>query len=78
MRYINPKTLHAWIQDGQELAIVDAREDGEFGAAHLFWAVPMGMAHRETRAAAMLPRKDARVCVTDDGSGLAQHLAAWL
>ena len=78
MRYINPKTLHAWIQDGQELAIVDAREDGEFGAAHLFWAVPMGMAHRETRAAAMLPRKDARICVTDDGRGLAQHLAAWL
>ena len=31
MRQINAKTLHDWISDGQELALLDAREDGEFG-----------------------------------------------
>ena len=37
---IAPTTLKAWLRDGEELAILDAREEGEFGAAHLFWAVP--------------------------------------
>ncbi len=78
MKYIHPKTLRGWLSDGQELALLDAREDGEFGAGHLFWAVPFGMAHRETRAALLLPRKSVRVCVTDDGRGLATPLAAWL
>ncbi len=78
MKHVDPKTLHGWLSDGQELAIIDAREDGEFGAEHLFWAVPFGMAHRETRAHTLLPRKTVRICVTDDGGRLAAELAAWL
>ena len=78
MKHIAPRTLRDWITGGQELALIDAREDGEFGADHLFWAVPFGMAHRETRAQHLLPRNDVRICVTDDGSGLAHALATWL
>lgn len=78
MKHIDPVTLRGWLLDGQELALIDAREDGEFGAEHLFWAVPFGMAHRETRAHTLLPRKTVRICVTDDGRGLAGALAAWL
>jgi rhodanese-related sulfurtransferase len=78
MQHIDPKTLYSWISDGQELAVIDAREDGEFGADHLFWAVPFGMAHRETRAHTLLPRKSVRICVTDDGGRLAPSLATWL
>src|SRR3984957_13987052 len=74
MKHIDPKTLHGWISDGQELAVIDAREDGEFGADHLFWAVPFGMAHRETRAQTLLPRKSVRICVTDDGGRPRQAL----
>lgn len=78
MKHIDPKTLHNWISDGHELAIIDAREDGEFGTGHLFWAVPFGMAHRETRAHTLLPRKSVRICVTDGGGRLAGELALWL
>jgi len=78
MKQVDAKTLHGWLSDGQELAVIDAREDGEFGADHLFWAVPFGMAHRETRAGTLLPRKTVRICVTDDGGSLAQGLAQWL
>ena len=78
MQQIDAKTLYGWISDGRELAILDAREDGEFGADHLFWAVPFGMAHRETRAHTLLPRKSVRICVTDDGGRLAADLAGWL
>ncbi len=78
MKTIDAKTLRGWIEDSHELALLDAREDGEFGAEHLFWAVPCGMARREIRGRALLPRTGTRICVTDDGRGVAQELAAWL
>jgi rhodanese-related sulfurtransferase len=78
MNRITADTLHRWILDGQELALLDAREDGAFGASHLFWAVPCGLARKEIRARALLPRLGTRVCCVDDGSGLAEALAAWL
>jgi rhodanese-related sulfurtransferase len=78
MQRINAETLLGWITDGQELALLDAREDGEFGASHLFWAIPCGMARKEIRARALLPRRFTRVCCVDDGRGLAETLATWL
>ncbi|MDE2006777.1 MAG: thiosulfate sulfurtransferase [Rhodospirillales bacterium] len=78
IRRIHPVTLRAWLADGAELALIDAREEGEFGAAHLFWAVPCPFSQRETRARALLPRRSVRTVVTDDGRGVAEALAAWL
>jgi rhodanese-related sulfurtransferase len=78
MKSIDAKTLRGWIEDGQELALLDAREDGEFGAEHVFWAVPCGFSRREIRARALLPCLSTRICVTDDGRGVAQELATWL
>jgi rhodanese-related sulfurtransferase len=78
MNRISAETLLGWIADGQELALLDAREDGAFGASHLFWAVPCGLARKEIRARALLPRLAARICCVDDGSGLAETLGAWL
>ena len=52
MRTIDAPTLKAWIGDGQELAILDAREDGEFGRSHLFWANPCALSRAELRARA--------------------------
>ena len=75
---IPPRTLRAWLTDGAELALLDAREEGEFGAAHLFWAVPCPFSHRETRAAALLPSRSARIVCVDDGRGVAEALAAYL
>ncbi len=78
MKRIDAPTLHGWLLDGQELAILDAREDGEFGATHLFWAVPCGLSKKEFRARALLPRRSVRICCVDDGRGLAEELAGWL
>ena len=78
MKTIDARTLHDWIGDGEELALLDAREDGEFGASHLFWAVPCGLARREIRARALLTRPNVRICCVDDGTGWAETLAAWL
>lgn len=78
-RFIDAPTLKAWINDGKELAILDAREDGEFGKAHLFWANPCGLAKVEVRARQILPRLGVRVVCVDAGEGvLAGRLAAYL
>ena len=75
---IAPTTLKAWLRDGEELAILDAREEGEFGAAHLFWAVPCPLSQAELRAPRLLPRRGVRVVCTDGGAGHAERLAAVL
>jgi rhodanese-related sulfurtransferase len=78
MKHIDARTLRDWISDDGELALLDAREDGEFGTSHLFWAIPCGLARKEIRARALLPRPDVRICCVDDGRGLAEQLAGWL
>ncbi|WP_376087546.1 rhodanese-like domain-containing protein [Roseomonas sp. CCTCC AB2023176] len=78
MRRIDAPTLKGWIRDGGELAILDAREDGEFGRAHLFWAAPCGLARAELRVPQILPRRGVRVCCVDGGEGHAERLAATL
>ncbi|MBV9736223.1 MAG: thiosulfate sulfurtransferase [Acidisphaera sp.] len=78
MRRIGPAELRAAIADGGELAILDAREEGEFGTGHLFWAVPCPLSRREIDARALLPRLAVRVVCVDDGRGVAERLAGWL
>ncbi len=78
MRTIDPKTLRTWITNGGELAILDAREEGEFGQGHLFWAVPCPLSRRETRARALLPRLETRIVCVDAGGGEAARLAEYL
>ncbi len=75
---IDAATLRAWIQDGRELAILDAREEGEFGASHLFWAVPCPLSRAELRVPVLLPRLGTRIVCVDDGRGLAERLAEYL
>ena len=78
MRTIGPVQLRDWITDGAELAILDAREEGEFGAGHLFWAAPCPLSRAELRIPALLPRLATRIVCVDDGRGLAERLAALL
>jgi len=75
---VAPATLKNWLRDGRELAILDAREEGEFGASHLFWAVPCPLSVAELRAPALLPRREVRVVCTDGGAGHAERLATLL
>ncbi|WP_372623739.1 rhodanese-like domain-containing protein [Falsiroseomonas sp.] len=75
---VAPATLKAWLRDGGELALLDAREEGEFSAAHLFWAVPCPLSVAELRAPALLPRRGVRVVCADGGEGHAERLAAVL
>ena len=78
MNHVDPATLRGWILDGHELAILDAREEGEFGASHLFWAVPCPLSRAELRVPVLLPRIATRIVCVDDDRGLAERLAEYL
>ncbi|MGH7056537.1 MAG: rhodanese-like domain-containing protein [Acetobacteraceae bacterium] len=77
-REIDARELRAWHLDGAELAVLDAREEGEFGRAHLFWAVPCPLTEANWRVPRVLPRRGVRVALTDGGGGEAAKLAGAL
>src|SRR2546427_7434085 len=35
---IDAHTLKSWLHDGQEIALLDVREHGQYGESHLFYA----------------------------------------
>ena len=67
--------LRAALSDGNELAILDAREEGEFARSHLFWAVPCPLSLADLRAPSLLPRRSLRIVAVDAGGGEAERLA---
>ena len=75
---LSPETLRAWLSDGHDLALLEARGEGEFGAGHLFWAVPCPLSRAELRIPLLLPRLAARIVCVDDGRGVADRLSALL
>jgi rhodanese-related sulfurtransferase len=60
-------TLHQWLQDGRELALLDIREHGQYGEGHPFFAVHAGYSRLETEVARLVPRRATRTVLFDDG-----------
>lgn len=78
---ITPQELRGRLNDGGEIAIVDAREEGSFHERHLLMASCLPLSRLELIAPALLPRRNAPVVVCDDegsGGGLAERAAARL
>jgi len=72
---ITAAALRAALVDGGEIAVLDAREEGEFARSHLFWAVPCPLSVADLRAPLLLPRRGVRVVAVDAGGGEAERLA---
>lgn len=78
-RSMTPAELQNALHDGREIALLDVREDGEFGEDHLLFATPMPYSRLELGIGALVPRKNVRMVLCDDGlSGVAQRAAARL
>lgn len=65
--FIDPKTLKSWLHDGGEIALLDVREHGQYGEAHLFYGIPLPFSRIELDAPRLLPRRGVRVVAYDDG-----------
>ncbi len=79
IRSLTPVELQNALHDGREIALLDVREDGEFGEGHLLFATPLPYSRLELGISALVPRKNARIVLCDDGaSGIARRAAARL
>ena len=65
---IDAGTLTDWLLDGDELALLDAREQGVFFESHLFHAACIPLSHLELLLPERVPRRDTRIVWCDDGS----------
>ncbi|WGR99249.1 sulfurtransferase [Bradyrhizobium sp. ISRA443] len=71
--------LKAWLDDREEIALIDVREHGEYGEAHLFFAVNAPFSRLECEITRLVPRLSARVVVYDeDGATIAKRAAMHL
>ncbi|WP_298373095.1 rhodanese-like domain-containing protein [Azospirillum sp.] len=66
---------HAWIE-GDEIALLDAREEGPYSRGHPLFAVSVPLSRVELLAFDLIPRRSAPIVVYDDGEGVAEP-AAW-
>ncbi|MGE3862361.1 MAG: rhodanese-like domain-containing protein [Burkholderiaceae bacterium] len=76
IRTASAAQVRAWLGDGAEIALLDAREEGVFERGHPFFSVSAPFSHLEQRLDALVPRRATRVVLFDDrGDGLAARAA---
>lgn len=74
-QYLSPATLKSWLHDGSEIALLDVREHGQYGEAHLFYAVPLPYSRLEIDAPRLVPRRGVRTVVYDAGDASTPQVA---
>jgi rhodanese-related sulfurtransferase/predicted metal-dependent enzyme (double-stranded beta helix superfamily) len=72
---IAPAELKVAIRDGAELAILDVRDEGRFADKHLLFAVCTPLSRLELLIDRLVPRRDTRIVLTDEGEALVHHAA---
>jgi rhodanese-related sulfurtransferase len=76
VRHIRAEALKAQLHDGQEIALLDAREEATFDKRHLFMASCVPLSRMELIVNDVIPRRSTRVVWCDSGEGLAGLAAA--
>ncbi|BEP50190.1 rhodanese-related sulfurtransferase [Variovorax sp. V116] len=74
--FIDPKTLKSWLHDDGEIALLDVREHGQYGEAHLFYGIPLPFSRLELDAPRLMPRRSVRVVAYDGGDSDVAERAA--
>ena len=78
MKTLTAHELRRVILDDEELALLDAREEGAFHDSHLFYASCCALSRLERLAPRLVPRRSTRVVVCDAGAGEAERAATRL
>ncbi len=69
MMIIQAEQLRDMLLDGEEIALLDVREEAEYGQGHIMLAVNLPLSALELRLVALVPRYNTRVVVCDCGNG---------
>jgi rhodanese-related sulfurtransferase len=75
MHPITAQAVRAMLTDGEELALIDVREELIYSQNHLLWARSVPLSRLELRFARLVPRLTTRIVLCDDADGLAQRAA---
>jgi rhodanese-related sulfurtransferase len=75
---VSAGALKALENDGRELAILDPREEGAYGVAHLLHAVNIPLSKLELNIDLLVPRRSTRIVLADGGEGTAERAAVKL
>lgn len=75
LRPLTPTALKAMLGDGEELALIDLREELLFSQGHLLWARSVPLSRLELNFARLVPRRTTRIVLCDDGDGLVERAA---
>ncbi|GBE44310.1 MAG TPA: sulfurtransferase [Rhizobiales bacterium] len=73
--HIGAETLKAWLSDGNEIALLDVRELGQYGERHLFFAIPLPYSRFELGLPALVPNRQVRLVLYDEADGVAERAA---
>lgn len=69
-------TVKAMLSDGEEIALLDVREAGQYADGHPFFAVPLAYSRFEIDLERLVPRRSVRLVLIDDGDGVAERAAS--
>jgi rhodanese-related sulfurtransferase len=72
-RSASPAQVKAMLGDGEELALVDLREELIYSQSHLLWARSIPLSRLELKFARLVPRLTTRIVLCDDDDGLAER-----
>jgi rhodanese-related sulfurtransferase len=75
---VGAKQLRGMLADGAEIALIDVREELIFSQNHLLLARSVPLSRLELKFAQLVPRRETRIVLCDDGEGLAARAAAIL
>ena len=75
---IAAEKLRKMLDDGGELAILDVREELLYSESHLLHARSAPLSRLELRVPRLVPRRNTRIVLVDDGDGLAPRAATVL
>ena len=73
---VDARQLKAMLRDGQELALLDVREQGVFAREHLLFASCLPLSRLELLIADLVPRRNTRTVVLDGGIERSASLAS--
>src|SRR5471032_1587562 len=67
---VTPGQLQQWLFDGQEIALFDVREHGQYGEAHLFFGVNLPYSRLELEARRLAPNPQVLLVIYDQDVGI--------
>jgi rhodanese-related sulfurtransferase len=70
-KLVSARQLKTWLSDNHEIALLDVRELGQYGAGHPFFSIPAPYSLFEPRLIALVPNNRTRLVLFDQNDDIA-------